>query len=286
MGRDYQLRKHGAPPEGSAACQSSKVGNSLPLHADPSCYPGGCLLQIERYKNGDRVKWPALREPPKPPEERERASIQQSTKSRLHSAFQLGNAETNWLAMTTLTYRVAPSSYGEVRDHWTRFKDRLRKRFDGAEWGWILEFQRRGAAHYHVFLGDGGELGEAIKREQTRERMRHGNKVEILAGPVASFIEDAWIDIVGDDDPRFKKVQKGGIVEKMRTPDAAGRYAAKEAAKRVQKVAPWPVSQWWGMSKSIQPIMRARKAMSVDEYRMLYPDLPVCSRLWEHAEIS
>lgn len=252
---------------------------------DPQQYPGECHIRVERYRNGDRLKWPQMRETDGPGDgPRERESLEQSVKSRLQSAFQLGNAETDWMAMATLTYRVAPSSYDEVREHWTRFKDRLRKQFPGAEWGWILEFQGRGAAHFHVFFGSGGELGNAIKSESWVKRKRKGKETQICSGPLADWIAETWIQIVGDIDERFLKFQRGGILELMRSPDAAGRYAAKEASKRVQKKAPWPVKQWWGMSNSVRPSFRSHHVITVAQFRAMFPDLPAVSRLWSHVE--
>lgn len=291
--RSYSLTRAkdgtSAPEAAGLACHSAKVGNSdhgkpLPRHLDPAQYPPNCLIQVTRFKNGDLLRWPTMNEPPPSPDIIERASREQSVRSRLRSAFALGNAETSWLAMATLTYRVNPADYASVRDDWTRFKDRLRKKWKSPEWGWILEFQRRGAAHFHVFLGSGGELGKGLNSEATVTRKRKGQETEILAGPIANWISETWIDIVGDNDPKFLKFQRGGIVEKMRSPDAAGRYAAKEAAKRVQKVAPWEVSQWWGMSNSIRPDERSFFTMTVEDFQRQFPGLPVCSRLWSHAK--
>lgn len=284
--RSYALKERDSGPgTGSAARQSSKVGKSLPAHLNPASYPEGCKIRIDRYRKGDRLTWPSFREPPAPPEERNRGSLTQSVKSRLNAAFTLGNAETDWIAMATLTYRKSPGSYDEVKRDWTRFKDRFRKRWEGTEWAWILEFQRRGAAHFHVFFGSGGELGTALQSEPVEIRKRKGTDTEIFAGPVAEWIAETWIEIVGDQSPRFKRFQRGGILEKMRSTDAAGRYAAKEAAKRVQKSAPWEVSQWWGMSNAIRPRFRESLSMTVKDFKRLYPDLPVCSRLWSHVEL-
>lgn len=285
--RSYVLKEHESAPEGARpARQSSKVGKSLPAHCNPESYPDGCKIRIDRYRAGDRLTWPTLREPPKSSELRERGSTTQSVKSRLNSAFQLGNAETNWIAMATLTYRVSPGSYDDVRNDWTRLKDRLRKRWNGVEWAWILEFQKRGAAHFHVFIGDGGELGKALLEEETRTVKRKGTDTEIFQGNVASWISETWIEIVGDTSPKFLRFQRGGILEKMRSRDAAGRYAAKEASKRVQKSAPWEVLQWWGMSNSIRPKFRESLSMTVADFKRLFPGLPVCSRLWTHVNLS
>jgi hypothetical protein len=170
----------------------------------------------------------------------------------------MGNAETNWVAMLTLTYRVSPQPADLVR-HRRAFLARLERRFPACHWAWILEFQRRGAPHYHLFFGDGGPLGVAIEESPLVTVMRHGTPTQVLCGDLARSLADWWIEIVSDTDPRFRAFQGGGILERMRSPDAAGRYAAKEAGKRVQKSLPpgWPGGfRWWGMCRAIKP--RAR----------------------------
>lgn len=267
------------------ACQSSKVRKTatrIPDYMNPKRqFFGYEKITVTEFKNGSRLKWPVTKEPPPPPENRERGSLSQSVKSRLNSAFNLGNAETSWLAMATLTYRVAPSDYETLKSHRSKFLDRMRKRFGEFDYAWILEFQKRGAAHFHIFIGDGGELGALIKSEPTRTKKRKGVETEILTGDVAEYVTEAWIEIVGDDSPKFLKFQRGGILEKMRSPDAAGRYAAKEAAKRCQKESSFPVSQWWGMSRKLKALARGETEISVDDFTELFPDSPMISKLWK-----
>jgi len=209
--------------------------------------------EVTDYKTGSRVAYPPKSPPCGALGCADRASRNQSTKSRLNAAFQLGNAETDWLAMATLTYRSSPESYVETRAHRVRLLDRLRKKWKDPHFGWILEFTQNGAPHYHLFLGSGGELGEAIRAEPTLTRQRKGKPVLVFCGDFAQWVAEAWVAIVGDTTDEFRAFQFGGIVEPMRSADAAGRYAAKEAAKRIQKRAPWPVLQWFAISRSVRP---------------------------------
>lgn len=218
---------------------------------------------------------------PIPPDDIERASVRQSAKSRQNCAFQLGNAETDWLAMVTLTYRTNPSSYEEVAGHRVRWFDSMRKEWGRFDYAWFLEFTERGVAHYHVFVGSGGDLGDAIRRERTRTVTRKGNPVAILRGDVDASAVHHWRRITSDGSDEWDAFQTGGIVERMRTPDAAGRYAAKEAGKRVQKIAPWPVKQWWNMSREIRPVSRGRVAITVRDYIAAFPDGKMRSKVWE-----
>ena len=139
-------------------------------------------VRVTKYRQDVKVSWP----PPYPRTGNpdgcaDRASLVQSQKSRLRCAFSLANAETNFLAMATLTYRKNPPDYETVRINRTRFLDSLRHKYRGSQFGWFLEFTRAGVAHFHLFMGDSGDLGLAIKREKTREVSRHGKKTQILA---------------------------------------------------------------------------------------------------------
>lgn len=274
----------GAPP----ACQSSKVRNPpLPKWLDPACYPRGKRITVTHHKRGSVLGWPSpVTVARSRPAQVERAGTVQSVKSRLRAAYNLGNAECSWVAMITLTYREPPSDYAAVRADRERFLDRVRKRFGPTQIGWILEFQRRGAAHFHVWVGDDCELGRRLVSEPVRERERKGTVRRICRGPSADWIASAWIDIVGDTSERFRRFQSGGIVELMDHADGAGRYAAKEAAKRCQKEAPWPVSQWWGMSRSLLPQARHRTSITVEDFRRRFPDMPALSRLWSRLEFE
>lgn len=91
----------------------------------------------------------------------------------------------------------------------------------GAECGiWILEFQKRGAPHFHLFT----------------EGYLHFLEVR-----------EAWYRIVGSGDP--KHLEAGTRVEELVKKHAAGAYAAKYASKHAQKEVPEDfrnVGRFWG----------------------------------------
>lgn len=237
-------------------------------------------IEVDEYRNGLRVHFPG-ESPGEAPESVERASQAQSAKSRHRCAFTLGNAETDWLAMMTLTYRINPEDYETVKRHRTRTLESARKKWGKFDYAWFLEFTKKGTAHYHVFLGSGGMLGKLIKEEETETVTRKGKKTKILRGEVDASFSRWWINQVGDDDPGFRAFQEGGIIELVRHPDAAGRYAAKEAGKRVQKSAPWPVRQWWYQSPHLAPSIRKKRIVTVKEYLKAFPDGKMHSRTYD-----
>lgn len=122
--------------------------------------------------------------------------------------------------MLTLTYPGEfPLDGRLVKDHWRRMRQWLVR--NGNPIGlWILEFQNRGAPHFHVF-------------------------VEHELDPQA--VSNIWYQIVGTQDPRH--LVAGTRCEYLRHPHAVGAYAAKYAAKSDQKDVPKEfenVGRFWG----------------------------------------
>lgn len=121
--------------------------------------------------------------------------------------------------MITLTYpSVFPQDGREVKRHWAAMRKWLVRR--GVCGLWFLEFQDRGAPHYHVFVN-----------------------VEVPYLAVAA----AWYRICDTGDK--KHLVAGTRVEQLREVDAAARYAEKYAIKPEQKVVPEQfrdVGRFWG----------------------------------------
>jgi len=136
--------------------------------------------------------------------------------------------------MVTLTYPEGyPSDGAEVKNHLRRFLQEVRRWDDrycrqvGVPSGshssfWFLEFQRRGAPHFHIFL----------------------NRC-----PSKEWVSSKWYGIVGSEDIRH--FQAGTRTEKLKS----GRtgtisYASKYAAKLEQKSVPEGyenVGRFWGV---------------------------------------
>lgn len=122
--------------------------------------------------------------------------------------------------MLTLTY---PSDFPldgrTVKDHWKRFRQWMVR--NGANTGlWVLEFQKRGAPHFHVF----------IRKPLDR-----------------NAVADAWYRIVGSGD--LKHLKAGTRIETFRHPPALGSYVMKYASKMEQKDVPPAfenVGRFWG----------------------------------------
>lgn len=104
---------------------------------------------------------------------------------------------------------------------------------------WFLEFQKRGAPHFHYLLwdkapeeGHGTALDDAFRREFIR------------------WVSMAWADVVAHPDPmeRMKHEAAGTRVERMRTGHFG--YAMAYASKPRQKIVPdgfQDVGRFWGL---------------------------------------
>ena len=122
--------------------------------------------------------------------------------------------------MLTLTYPAAfPMDGRQVKNHWRRFRQWMVR--NAANTGlWVLEFQERGAPHFHVFLQKPLDRDEVAK---------------------------AWYKIVNTGDP--KHLRAGTRIERFRFPPALGGYVMKYAAKLEQKEVPAEfenVGRFWG----------------------------------------
>jgi len=151
----------------------------------------------------------------------------------------LRNSTADYRYMLTLTYPGEFSLDGrECKDHLRRLIQELKRSTASTEGStdsfsvfWFMEFQKRGAFHFHIFL-------------------THKYPKE--------FVSETWYRIVGSGDPRH--LVAGTRIESMRS----GRhgcvsYASKYAAKQDQKEVPDFIincGRFWGVS-GLRTVMAA-----------------------------
>lgn len=154
-----------------------------------------------------------------------------SAKSIKKLAFYAQNTSIEMVTFITLTYPAEyPSNGKEVKKHLNRFLSWVRALHKGVEYLWFMEFQRRGAPHFHVIL-DADMTGE--KRE----------------------ISQRWYDAVGSEDK--KHLQAGTNTQRVRERNGAARYVAKYASKQYQKKRPEgyrDCGRFWGCSRGVKPV--------------------------------
>lgn len=176
-----------------------------------------------------------------------------SRKSRQHLAFVAQNTESEFDRMVTLTYpNVFPDNGTECKRHLGAFIQFLRRR-KVTSYLWFMEWQRRGAPHFHVLI----EGGNGIDRFN---------------------VSESWYNIVGSDDE--KHLRAGTRIETGRSSRGLHRYAVKYAQKLQQKEVPKnfrDVGRLWGCSRNVYP--KPFSTISVDSEESLSSLL----REWKHA---
>jgi hypothetical protein len=134
------------------------------------------------------------------------------------------------LAMVTLTYPVEfPRSGETIKSHFAAFQNRWRRRYGrGPVGAWALEFQERGAPHFHFYVGLPDES-------------------EVVWDPVVGqwvweWALEAWFEIVGSGESDHRawgvNVQLSASEEKRVNGLRVGEYFWRESGKWIQKQVP------------------------------------------------
>jgi hypothetical protein len=153
-----------------------------------------------------------------------------SAKSIKNLTFYAQNTSVKFQDMITLTY---PNEYPEsgkvIKSHLNTFLSWCRGKFKPFSYLWFLEFQRRGAPHFHILT--------------SVELVKHKKEVSLR-----------WYETVQSND--IKHLKAGTRVEKLRKVDGAASYATYYASKMYQKTTPdgfKDVGNWWGASRDVRP---------------------------------
>lgn len=231
-------------------------------------YVSNARATVALFRHGCKILWESEREgsAAKREEDDDRQIKDQSRRSRHRAAFTFGNSECDWLCMTTLTWHTIPSPEN-VKGALDIFRRAWRKKWNEPLDGWIMEIQKRGAPHFHLFHAAGTSFAATAEASPSREVDRRGHATRILGGNVAKWIAREWLLATGEaEDESARAFCNGGLTEFFRSPDAAGRYVAKESCKREQKILPDIYSEglgrWWWLHKRWSP--RCRGSFSAD----------------------
>lgn len=163
--------------------------------------------------------------------------------SRRRLEFMIRNTSDLWEGFVTLTYPADfPTNGREVKRHLNAFCSWLRR--EKVSYIWILEFQQRGAPHFH-FL---------VRGWLDKTKVAH-----------------RWADIVGSWD-RERHVKAGTRIEGVKNPDQVGAYMAAYMSKLEQKVVPKEfvsVGRFWGASRMLTSTLHRSKGLYRDAARAM-----------------
>lgn len=209
----------------------------------------GPIVGVELYKTDVVVKRQGLNHTP--PETTRSQVTTFSQKSRRRLAFVASNTDVVFRTMVTLTYpQEYPSDGTTVKGHLRRFLTWLQKETGGCDYLWFLEFQARGAPHFHVLTD----------WPMPKDR---GNRVLWYAK-----IAKRWFDICDTGD--LKHLQAGTRTETLRTSEGGARYAVKYAQKMKQKAVPpeyQNVGRFWGHTTKVKPTPKQVFRCTEDDVR-------------------
>lgn len=175
----------------------------------------------------------------KKPAKFERGNITElSAKSLARLAFVAFNTQADFRSMVTLTYPAEYSNDGRaVKADLNAFLVWHRKLFPGEKYLWFLEFQERGAPHFHVL-----STVDLVSHGKLSTITRNSGKQWQTRWETWQRLESYW------------KQRGGGDTswEVMQEKDGGKRYAAKYATKAYQKRVPEAyqnVGRFWGYSR-------------------------------------
>lgn len=178
------------------------------------------------------------------------------------------NCDVDFKSMLTLTYPADFPSDGQTvkRKHWRVFSQWLKRRFPGIRGCWFLEFQKRGAPHFHVLLSFDLSAYPLLERRRTRLKgAEKWSKVYRTVDLLEREVAQRWFEIVNSGD--IKHLRAGVAWEVIEESEGALRYAACHASKPHQKKVPenyQNVGAFWGYVGDVNVEEVARVQMNTE----------------------
>lgn len=190
-----------------------------------------CLLTAKVYQRDVQIKFsslkpscPVISEIIKRRAAKRSKIIRFSKRSAKRLRHVIRNSENIWKTFITLTYpENFPCNGKETKKHLNAFLQYLRRK--GIKFVWVLEFQERGAPHYHIIAS------EFIPKEELSER---------------------WYKIVGSGDEKHLKA--GTQIQSIKSKRHLYGYLSNYIKKLDQKIPPKEfknVGRFWGASRNI-----------------------------------
>ena len=167
-------------------------------------------------------------------------------------------------SMVTLTYGGYYPSIGKLVKIDLQIMLRHLRRY-GENYLWFLEFQRRGAPHFHILL-EVDCITPIMRYDLMDKWVRTQTKREYFLGQVETENQMGEITKL----VRFNMHHR--VWELINRKDGAARYVAKYGAKASQKTVPkhyLDVGRFWGCSRDVTSLDGVRVDATSDEIRKL-----------------
>lgn len=198
-----------------------------------------CLLTIKVYQRDVKIHFSSLESLQLISEdarEKRRAKrskiIKFSDKSAKRLRHTIRNSEDTWKVFITLTYPDDfPCDGKETKTHLNAFLQYLRRK--EIKYVWVLEFQARGAPHYHIIASD------FIPKEE---------------------LANSWYQIVGSGDQKHLKAGTG--IDWIKSKGQLYGYLSNYVKKLEQKTPPEGfenVGRFWGSSRRLLTFVSYQK---------------------------
>lgn len=194
-----------------------------------------------------------------PPTEVTRGEVTMfSRKSRQRLAFVANNTTVEFRTIITLTYpKEYPHDGSLCKKHLREWLTQLQAYTGGADYLWFVEFQRRGAPHFHILT------------DYPMPRQRP------LAKSFRLWVSRTWYTTCGELDP--KHLVAGTNTQAIRNREHCGAYAVKYATKMEQKAVPPDyrnVGRFWGHTRAVAPQPMFTVECTEDDIRQALVGLP------------
>ena len=144
-------------------------------------------------------------------------------------------------AFVHLTYPEAfPGAWMEWKEALNRLAVAMQRRFHGLSFVWKLEFQERGAPHFHLLIYGLAAPGQGRRRGDAEPA---GNEKPSTT-ELREWVSVAWPRATESTDE--KHLRAGTRVERIRSPRGVQSYVAGYASKHDQTLSGVAVGRYWG----------------------------------------
>lgn len=180
-----------------------------------------------------------------------------SAKSRSYLAFVVAATDVKFYSMLTLTYGEPYPADGQVcKAQLNTLLTTLRNDTPDFSYLWVIEFQKRGALHYHI-LTNVQKPGKNT-RERVAEKWARISSPARWSSNTSEAVNEAYIANT------YKVHKHEKTWEVLREEDGAAKYMTKYALKAEQKVVPEHfsnVGRYFGYSRDV--VRTARKPVTM-----------------------